>query len=101
MINNGEKIITSSGDSTAVVTEVETKQKIYSLEGHSEAVYSIAVNSPLEDKLATGSFDHTVRIWNLLTGELINDLTGHDREVVSLAFSYCGSLLASCDMDRF
>lgn len=65
-----------------------------SLEGHSEAIISVAF-SPTGKYLATGSGDTTVRFWDLCTETPHFTATGHKHWVLSIAWSPDGRKLAS------
>ncbi|XP_041097194.1 notchless protein homolog 1 [Polyodon spathula] len=65
-----------------------------SLEGHSEAVISVAF-SPTGKYLASGSGDTTVRFWDLNTETPHFTATGHKHWVLSIAWSPDGKKLAS------
>ncbi|MFB2917913.1 CHAT domain-containing protein [Aerosakkonema funiforme] len=68
---------------------------VYTLDGHSDSVRSVAID-PNSEILASGSFDTTIKLWHLGTGELIDTIAGHSGAVMSLAFSPDGQTLASC-----
>ncbi|MGH0152859.1 UNVERIFIED_CONTAM: hypothetical protein FKN15_059992 [Acipenser sinensis] len=65
-----------------------------SLEGHTEAVISVAF-SPTGKYLASGSGDTTVRFWDLNTETPHFTATGHKHWVLSIAWSPDGKKLAS------
>jgi len=44
---------------------------LYTLTGHSDLVYSIAINGQI---LASGSKDNTIKIWHIGTGKLLRTL---------------------------
>ncbi|XP_038615160.1 notchless protein homolog 1 [Tachyglossus aculeatus] len=65
-----------------------------SLEGHTEAVISVAF-SPTGKYLASGSGDTTVRFWDLSTETPLYTARGHRHWVLSIAWSPDGKKLAS------
>ena len=69
------------------------------LEGHSEAVLSVAF-SPNGEKLASASGDTTVRMWDLNTECPLVTCEGHKGWVLFVAFSPDNTTLASAGMDN-
>ncbi|KAM0737121.1 Notchless protein-like protein 1 [Formica fusca] len=65
-----------------------------SLEGHKEAVISVAF-SPDGKHLASGSGDTTVRFWDIHTQTPYYTCEGHRHWVLCISWSPCGSKLAS------
>ncbi|XP_014479327.1 PREDICTED: notchless protein homolog 1 [Dinoponera quadriceps] len=65
-----------------------------SLEGHKEAVISVAF-SPDGKYLASGSGDTTVRFWDIFTQTPYYTCEGHRHWVLCISWSPCGSKLAS------
>lgn len=71
------------------------------LEGHSDAVYSVAW-SPDGKTLASGSSDGTVKLWDMATGEVVATLRAEPADVPgvqSIAWSPDGRNLASGNHD--
>ena len=74
--------------------DVETRTIIATLEGHTDAVWSLSFSSD-GTLLATGSGDNKVKLWDVATHTNITTLEGHSDRVQSLAFSPDGVLLVS------
>src|SRR6266568_4891254 len=69
------------------------------LEGHTEAVSSIAI-SPDGQTLISGGDDNTIKMWNLYTGQLLHTFEGHIEDVSTVAISPDGQTLVSGSWDR-
>ncbi|KAL4436870.1 hypothetical protein ABPG75_004009 [Micractinium tetrahymenae] len=76
------------------------------LQGHRGAIYDAAVHpqaitlGSLPTRLvATAGADATVRLWCATTGSQLQLLPGHGDMVTGVAWSACGSLLASASLD--
>ena len=95
----GDILITSSYEKLVKFWNTNNNEMIVELSGHSNVVYKLALNSPLENKLATWSFDRSVKLWEFPSGSLISTLTAHIYEVVAIAFNPSGNLLGSWGMD--
>ncbi|OAD76193.1 hypothetical protein PHYBLDRAFT_97664, partial [Phycomyces blakesleeanus NRRL 1555(-)] len=87
-------VMTGSHDKTAVVWDLETGEKLRTLNGHVRSVSSLQFDT---SKLVTGSMDHTLRVWNYRTGQCIRVLQGHTDGVVHINFD--SRILASGSAD--
>jgi len=89
----------SLADATVRVWDVNSGQKLLTLEGHRDAVWSVAF-SPNRHRLASGSEDGTVKVWDATTGQELLTLKGDHlawitRGALAVAFSRDGQRLAS------
>src|SRR5262249_26623253 len=69
------------------------------LEGHTEAVYSVAW-SPDGKTLATAGFDNTVRLWEATTRTEVRKFEGHTKIVMTVAISPDGKQILSGGNDN-
>lgn len=81
-----------------VMWNVRTGKEIFTLQGHSSWVNSIAF-SPDGQTLASGSRDKTIKLWDVGTKREKQVLKGHVDWVNSVAFSPNGRILASGSYD--
>lgn len=86
-------------DSSETIQAKETWQCVHTLEGHSDAVRSVA-NAPNEQTIVSASNDKTIKLWNLHTGELLRTLTRHSRPIIAIAISPDGKTIASSSADQ-
>ncbi|KAG0049662.1 hypothetical protein BGZ83_005523, partial [Gryganskiella cystojenkinii] len=85
-------------DGTVTVYNTSTLTKIYSFQGHTDAVWGIAF-SPCGQQIASRSWDGTVRLWDVQTGSLGPILEGHTAAVTCAVYSPGGQQIASCSAD--
>ncbi|MGH3770706.1 MAG: TIR domain-containing protein [Pseudonocardiaceae bacterium] len=85
-------------DGTVRLWAIPSGQRLRVLDGHSEAVTSVAFH-PGGRILASASIDSTVRLWDLTTGGVVSILEGHTHAVLALSFSGDGRVLASNSRD--
>lgn len=93
---SGEQFITCSPDRTAIVWNVQSREKVCTLADHSFTVNQAAW-SPDGQRIATAGGDSTVRIWTAAGEQSL--ILRHPDQVVSLAWSADGRRLASLSQD--
>ncbi|MGB0717360.1 MAG: protein kinase domain-containing protein, partial [Phycisphaerae bacterium] len=86
-------------ESEIVVWDVEHRQQLATLIGHTSSVYTLDF-SPDGSRLASGSNDNSIRIWDTTTWQQVADLRGHEQYVMNVAFSPDGTRLASASGDH-
>lgn len=74
---HGNVIISGAGpdDATVRVWSVETREAIALFEGHTAAVYCVAVR---DDVVVSGSFDCTCKVWSIQSRAYVLTFTGHE-----------------------
>jgi WD40 repeat protein len=74
-------------------------EELCSLTGHSGSVISAKFSPSVENAIASCSNDKTVKVWDLTNKEAKFSID-HADQVYDVAWSYCGSMLASTSKDR-
>jgi RNA polymerase sigma factor (sigma-70 family) len=88
----------AKGDKVARLYDPNTGQEIRALEGHTEAVTSVAF-SPDGKLLLTASKDGSAALWDVATGKEVRRLLGNQGEMLSVAVSPDGATMASGGSD--
>ncbi|MCH8964434.1 MAG: PD40 domain-containing protein, partial [Planctomycetes bacterium] len=97
---DGRRIVSASGDRTALVWDVETGRELIALIGHTSRISSAAF-SPDGQRIVTASDDSTARVWDSETGRELHVLKGHTSLVFSAVFSLNGRRPQSAFCDCF
>ena len=83
---DGKRALTTAGDETVRLWDVDTGQWLGVLYDHTLEVLSVAWSVDQRHALS-GSRDQTVRLWNVETGRRVRVLKGHTDEVWTVAWS--------------
>lgn len=89
-VPEGALLASSSYDRTIKLWNIHTGKCVQTLEGHTDAVLSIAFGLlPKEGAenlvLASSSIDQSVKLWEVATGECLRTMTGHTNRIWSVA----------------
>jgi len=82
---NPQEIITSSGDSTCILWDMETGQAKVTYADHSSDVMSLAL-SPDGRSFVSGSCDSKAKMWDVRTGQCVQTFEGHESDINSVAY---------------
>ncbi|KAF8051093.1 hypothetical protein N665_1801s0009 [Sinapis alba] len=99
--NNPNKPLTlasASFDSTVKIWDAEIGKMLCSLNGHRDAVYSLAY-SPNGEYIASGSVDKSIHIWSLKEGKIAKTYTGNGG-IFEVCWNKEGNKLAACFADN-
>src|SRR5262249_22989856 len=93
---DGKRLISGSGDHSAIIWDIASRKAAHRLQGHAEDVYSVTF-LPDGDRAVTASFDTTLRLWRANDGGLITEMKGHKGQVHALAVRSSDGLVVSGD----
>lgn len=96
---DGSRMVTASGDQTAIIWDAKSGMKLRPLNGHTNIVWSASF-SPDGAQVVTASSDCTAIIWDANTGEKIRTLIGHTYMVCSASFSPDGAQVVTASGDN-
>ncbi|CAD7686111.1 unnamed protein product [Nyctereutes procyonoides] len=96
---SGNKLATSSGDTTVKLWDLSKGNCILTFEGHSHAVWSCTWHS-CGDFVASSSLDTTSKIWDVNSERCRCTLYGHTDSVNSIEFFPCSNTLLTGSADK-
>jgi small GTP-binding protein len=83
---DGKLALSGSDDKTVQLWDLESSRCLRVLEGHTNAVWSVAWSSD-QHRALSGAADNTVRLWDLESGRCLHVLEGHTSYVYSVVWS--------------
>uniref|UniRef100_A0A1A9Z0I1 Uncharacterized protein n=1 Tax=Glossina pallidipes TaxID=7398 RepID=A0A1A9Z0I1_GLOPL len=114
----GDKIASSSLDTTVIVWNLKDTARCISHSAHGERVYDLGTQStrryrricsspvrsvdfhPAGTMVVTGSDDKSVKVWRIPESKFLTSFTGHKNWLRSAKFSPNGKFVASCGDDK-
>jgi guanine nucleotide-binding protein G(I)/G(S)/G(T) subunit beta-1 len=78
-------IVTSSGDMSCILWDIELNQPSIKFLEHTGDVMSIAI-SPDQQTFVSGSCDAHAKLWDVRTGKCTHTFTGHESDINSVQF---------------
>ena len=79
------EIITSSGDMTCALWDLESGQQTTSFQGHCGDVMSIAISND-KNTFVSGACDATAKLWDFRNGQCVQTFSGHESDINSIDF---------------
>jgi guanine nucleotide-binding protein G(I)/G(S)/G(T) subunit beta-1 len=77
---NDQQILTSSGDMTCILWDIDHNKKITEFTDHTGDVMSLSLSSD-QNIFATGACDATAKIWDIRSGKCVQTFTGHESDI--------------------
>ncbi|KAF7495393.1 Guanine nucleotide-binding protein subunit beta-1 [Sarcoptes scabiei] len=91
---NDSHMITSSGDMTCALWDIETGRQLTIFEGHNGDVMALAL-SPDHRTFVSASCDTTAKLWDLRDGQCRQSFVGHDNDINAVTFFPNGMAFAT------
>mmetsp|Transcript_25886 Transcript_25886/g.28777 ORF Transcript_25886/g.28777 Transcript_25886/m.28777 type:complete len:347 (-) Transcript_25886:123-1163(-) len=89
-----KQIITSSGDATCILWDIEAGSKIKEFSDHSGDVMSVSI-SPNQKYFISGSIDATAKLWDLRSGKCTQTFKGHESDINTVQYFPTGYTFAT------
>ncbi len=83
---NEEKLLTSSGDSSCLLWDVNSGEILQTFSDHKGDVMSLSICPTNPDIFVSGSVDTTGRIWDIRTGKNVQTHVGHASDINAVDF---------------
>ena len=83
---SANEILTSSGDSTCILWDVESASPKTHFQQHVSDVMSVDISPANPSVFVSASCDSSCAMWDLRTGQRTNSFIGHESDVNSVAF---------------
>ncbi|XP_016121682.1 guanine nucleotide-binding protein G(I)/G(S)/G(T) subunit beta-2-like, partial [Sinocyclocheilus grahami] len=88
------QIITSSGDTTCALWDVETGQQTTLFSGHSGDVMSLSL-APDSRTFISGACDASIKLWDIRDSMCRQTFSGHESDINAVCFFPSGSAFAT------
>lgn len=83
---NDRQIVTSSGDMTCILWDIEANSKITEFADHNGDVMSVSINPADKNTFVSGACDANAKLWDLRTGKCTQTFSGHESDINSVHF---------------
>jgi len=80
------QIVTSSGDMTCILWDIEAGTKVTEFADHQGDVMSVSINPVDKNIFVSGACDATAKLWDLRTGKCTQTFVGHDSDINAVQF---------------
>ena len=89
-----EKILTSSGDMTCAMWDIETGKQLTTYTGHTADVMSLSL-SPDNRTFVSGAVDNCAKLWDIRDGKSTQTFRGHESDINAITFFPNGNAFAT------
>lgn len=83
---NDRQIVTSSGDMTCILWDIEAGSKVTEFSDHNGDVMSLSLNPNDKNTFVSGACDATAKLWDLRTGKCTQTFPGHEADINAIQF---------------
>jgi len=89
------QIVTSSGDMTCILWDIEAGSRITEYNDHNGDVMSISLSPTDKNAFISGGCDATSKLWDMRTAKCVQTFTGHEGDINSVSFFPNGQSFAT------
>ncbi|KAJ2912489.1 hypothetical protein MD484_g7925, partial [Candolleomyces efflorescens] len=91
---NDRQIVTSSGDMTCMLWDIEAGVRVVEFSDHTGDVMSLSL-APNMNTFVSGACDATAKLWDIRTGRATQTFTGHESDINAVSFFPNGDAFAT------
>ncbi|PPQ72464.1 hypothetical protein CVT24_003088 [Panaeolus cyanescens] len=88
------QIVTSSGDMTCMLWDIEAGVRVVEFSDHTGDVMSLSL-APNQNVFVSGACDATAKLWDIRTGRATQTFTGHESDINAVSFFPNGDAFAT------
>lgn len=89
------KLLTSSGDSTCILWDVDKGDAMHTFTDHAGDVMSVAVSPTDPNVFVSGSCDSNAKVWDCREKKCVLTFSGHESDINSVAFFPSGHAIGT------
>lgn len=89
------KILTSSGDSTCMLWDVERGENLSTFKGHEGDAMGLSISPTDKNMFASGSCDASVKVWDIRSNQCTHTFKGHESDINAVSFFPNGTAVGS------
>jgi len=83
---NDRQILTSSGDTTCILWDIEGNSKVVEFTGHNGDVMSVSLDPNNKDVFISGACDATAKLWDKRSPKAQQTFSGHESDINAIQF---------------
>jgi guanine nucleotide-binding protein G(I)/G(S)/G(T) subunit beta-1 len=83
---NDRRIITSSGDMTCMLWDLDSGTRVTEFADHLGDVMSISINPTNQNVFVSGACDTFAKLWDIRTGRSVQTFGGHESDINAIQF---------------
>ncbi|KDN46665.1 hypothetical protein RSAG8_04045, partial [Rhizoctonia solani AG-8 WAC10335] len=91
---NDRQIVTSSGDMTCMLWDIEAGVRVMEFNDHTGDVMSLSLG-PNQNIFVSGACDATAKLWDIRSGKATQTFTGHESDINAVQFFPNGDAFAT------
>ncbi|KAK9453203.1 WD40-repeat-containing domain protein [Dipodascopsis uninucleata] len=83
---NDRRILTSSGDMTCMLWDIDTGSRVQEFSDHLGDVMSLSINPTNANVFVSGACDTFAKVWDIRVGKAVQTFAGHDSDINAVQF---------------